>query len=415
MKADSEESYRLFEEAVRRLIHGLNIVNPEITNKKLETPKVGADYIAVVKGKVKSDYPFGEIPLIADLHLRIDTDTDSLTDWDSMRYILSIRNQIGIIHLDKFAFIRRADEHQLIWEWVGDAVREYNEKKVRDRLGFMFGNYPITGSVGEWDSAREFDAFLKGLIAVGDDDIVIYQMRHVEGDGFQQFSYALLFLQRWIIFSRLSGTGSGGASFDLDYINGAIEEARKSAKIHVVEFDVDYRDIVTKAKQFGAFLGEKSIAESVSDALATVELPEDIKERYQGEIKAINEASSEGEYTHALRDIRALIEASGKYLCRLNSIELPAMATRKQIVAALIPSVIEPRLSSWFDAFYALGNESSHNVSLDALRVTERRYIAQVSTLLGKTILLEILRKIEEKTPNRKRFLHPSELIPFLK
>ncbi len=407
------QMYKSFEEGVRRLVHGLNIDDPKITKQKLETPRIGADYVARITGHIKTDYLFEDIEVTADLHVKIETDSDDLSEWTFLRYLLSIWNQLGIVHFHKFDFFRRDENPPLIWEWVADAVHEFNLKKIRDGLGFMLGDYPPSGALGEWGSTYEFDAILKGLIAFGVDDIIIYKMRHVDETGFQSYSYAVLFFNRWIIFPHFAGTASGGASLNLNYINQVIEDVKTQSRIHLIEFDIDYQDLVEKTKEYTpTFLVKKDFIESISDEIKGVKLPEDIREKYLMEIEAINDAISKGYYPHALRDLRALIEDGGRYLYRLLNIPLPEKATKKHIVPALVTNkIIEPRLDSCFDAFYTFGSKGAHGVSLDDLDIIEKQKMVQVSLLLGKTLLLEILRKIEERssTNHDYRLPHPSQ------
>ncbi|MEE9176667.1 MAG: hypothetical protein V3U19_10915 [Thermodesulfobacteriota bacterium] len=342
---------------------------------------------------MKSDFFFGGGEIYVDFHVRSTTRSKNMKKWNRLQYSASIyirKNDVGVTVFHKFDRYFQGDEPPEIWAWTANVVEEFHEKRIKDRIGFMFGdNIPVVLP----PVPIYIEAIVRGLVASGEEELLIFKMRHVDG-GFESFSYAI-FIRDWFVFPDVGATVSGSGR-DIEEIDGIIKELSSKIKICLIEFDVDYKDFEEKLLE--EYQGiRRDFSEELFDKIRYKKLPADIQQEYALEIQEVHKNIENRKFVHAIRNLRSLIEASGKHLCKLKGIELPEKATKRHIVPSLIKNkILEPRLDSWFNAFYTIADKAAHSVSLQDIDVSEKQYFLRQAIIIGELIYLEILSKIEE-------------------
>lgn len=395
-------SYGSFEEGIKRFVYGLNLEEVKIDKDKYESPGTGVDYIADIKAKMKGDFFFGGGEVAVDFQLTSKTDSENIKEWDSLLYMASIyvlKDGIGVTYFYKSDRYHEDDDPPEIWAWAANIVNEFNEKRIKDRIGFMFGDDQISvlSSV-----PIHIEALLRGAVASGEKELLIFKIRHVDG-GFEAFSYAIR-IREWFVFPDVGATVSGSGRY-IKKIDAIIKELSSKIKICLVEFDVDYKEFKEfEEKLLEGYHGRrKDFSEELFEGIRYKKLPSDIQQEYDLEIQEIHKDIKNGNFTHAIRNLRSLIEESSKYLCKLRGIDLPSKATKKDITSSLIrDKILEPRTEPWFDAFYAIANKAAHSITLDDLNISEKRYFVRQAIVIGELIYLEILSKIEEASNSNK-------------
>lgn len=393
--------YSDFEEGIKRLANGLGIESPEVKEiDKYEKAKVGLGYLAEVSGYIEEDYVLSDYKIKAELHVTTDTDREDPKEWNLLKYSLTIKSNLGITHHFKFDRFRKGENPPEIWKWVSEGIQEFHEKKNKDKLKFMLGeNSQVYGASGTWYGRDKFGALLKGMVSLEVDDIIVYRIGYVGGSGFQAYSHAILFFGQWLLFRDFGGKGSGGAEWRLEYVNEIIEKLRKYADIHLIEFHVDHEYFSKRIKELDPTVSEneKDSRNFVLQQLKQIRLPDEVEDKYKLEVEEIEKEISEHQYMRALRDLRAVMEDSGEYLCKINELELPEKRYLKDIIHVLIENkIIYGRLKPLYDGFYSIASEGSHKVFL---KESDQPYINEIqkSTInLGKSLLLSIWRKIQE-------------------
>ncbi|GBE56834.1 hypothetical protein BMS3Bbin16_01047 [archaeon BMS3Bbin16] len=385
--------YGSFEEGIKRFVFGLNLDRVEIEKDKRETPKTGVDYFARIKAKIKSDFFFGGGTVEVDFHVQSETESKNIKNWDSLLYngsIYLLKNGIVVTSFHKVDRFYQSDKPPEIWEWAGNLVEAFNDKRIKDRIGFMFGDSSVIALPPD---ANYVQVILRGLVASGEEELLIFKIRHVNG-GFESFSYAIN-LGDWFVFPVV-GTSVSGSAIDIKKIDSLIEELNSNLTVCLIEFDVDLKELEDK------FLKElygirRDFYDDLNHKIKNRNLPDDIRQEYALEFLEIQKDFDDKKFLHALRNLRSLLEESGKYLCELNGIKVPENATKKIILPLIIKNeILEPRLDSWFDAFYAIANKAAHSVSLQDLNVFEQQYFLQQAIIIGELLYFEILSKIEK-------------------
>lgn len=386
-------SYSSFEEGIKRFVYGLNLKEVKIDKDKYESPKRGVDYNAEIKAKMRGDFFFGGGEIAVDFDVSSSIESENIEKWDSLLYSTSIyvlKDGVGVTVFHKFDRYYQGDEPPEIWAWAGNVVDEFHEKRIKDRIGFMFGDSAISVLS---PTPIHIEALLRGLVASGEKELLIFKIRHVDG-GFESFSYAIR-IREWFVFPDVGATVSGSGRY-VKKIDEIIKELGSKIKICLVEFDVDYKEFEEKIlKEYHG--SRRDFSEELFKRIRYKKLPSDIQQGYDLEIREIHKDIKNRNFTHAMRNLRSLIEESGKYLCKSKGIDLPENATKKDITSSLIRNkILEPRTESWFDAFYAIANKAAHSITLEDLDISEKKYFIQQAIVIGGLIYLEILSKIEE-------------------
>lgn len=258
-----------FQQCTEFIIDKLDLRNPEVNFNKLEAEQVGIDYSAIIShsdGKVE-------------FWIRTETDTFDLNVWNNIYYWIGFYNSYDLLlysQFDIFGGVTAFDISKMnssnknkidvepgyrnkieIIRWIEISIDDFILEEEKNKLDILFGDRPIK-IYGDWgisiSSALSFEIALRGYAALKpDDDILIYKLKHYDGDSIV-YSYAIFHWLRngyynysyWSVFPAFCSPDSGTANAALHYVENVIEELKAQVKIDVKEITIAYNDLKTK-------------------------------------------------------------------------------------------------------------------------------------------------------------------------
>ena len=248
-------------------------------------------------------------------------------------------------------------------KWATYAIHSFNQKRDSKDLNVLFCNTPIRvygiPNDMEW-TWPELYHFVNGINAVQADNVLIYKFRHVDQyTKYRSFSYGFFQGSFWVFFLDVGGLDSGGANRNLKQVENLIE----SMSVSVTEecIDVDYHELED-------FLAERIAPfEPRKRGTTSFQLNKIATHKF-GPIFSLDYSKflyiyENGDYSRALRDLRALLQTAMEFICVKKSIPIDSKPNIDKLRASLIEkNIIDGKMTVWYCAFTQTANVPAHKV-----------------------------------------------------
>ena len=387
----SDELFTQFRNASRQICDDLNVSHDGVKAERYETPSVGISYSAVGNNS-ECEFTF---------YLKTETkEKDVLSG--KMSASLDIYYSKGSA---PFSFYESLDSLKLhpdfLERWTAWAVHNFNLKHNPANLESLFHEMDIrVYGLPRYTipTMGEAHMLIGGIRQFPPNNLLIYRFRHVDPQvKYRSFSYAFLVSHNnihsfWVFFPNCGGLDSGGASGDLHTLEELISSVK--TKSERKDLDIKYGELEKflqkKAISFRLEYERDDIQISFIDPSENafgkdfIQLYTKFRERYQA-----------GDYSGALRDLRAVVQEAMQLTCEKKKVDLGSIQKRKigNLSEKMKKSnIIDEDMYNWFLAFSSVANKASHGgfpTKKDLENSTLRRKI-MTTFLLGNHLVEEL-------------------------
>ena len=405
-----------FEKGIKQAIKEFKLKNPKVTKSGIEDPELTYHYTVNIESKDASVY--------------IHTDIRGIHDNKPIIYCsMFYQNEFGLTQFQSNRSFPYSPGLIFFPRWISSSVHEFNNKKEKNKIDFIFGDRPIKilGEIG-YSSSHIFEIMLRGYAALKPKKILIYKIRHIRRLDNRSFSWAIYSDLRagfgdfsfWSVFPDCCGLDSGGALGDYNDIIEIINEVGKSIKINVMEFDIPYKELEKKLDEWfdskiyqdeeGGLLDrnplvthklESAILEKLKNLKGTKNKElEPLLLKYYNEIDKIFDDYEKKEYGFVLRSSRALLETIAERLCLLNKITFDKKRSSLRTISKLLKEkkLINERISEYIISFHVSASKSAHEIfpSMKDVNTFEKALNIRITILLGMYLILELIVKLRK-------------------
>lgn len=374
-----------FKKAAKEIAIDLEMNTRKLEIKYDETPKIGLDYFARLS----------EIDRMFEFHLSTETDEE-----DPASGIMKVSLQI-YFRKDTPPYwfsenINYMKNHpEFLSRWASWAIYNFRQEHQKINLQSLFYN-----SLLRVYTEEEIDPLFYGILAIQEDNIMIYKFRHIRRDDlYRSFSYAVYVKPKtneyyWAVFPNVCGVDSGGAYRLYKHFENMIEMIKQKLNVKIEMYNVDYNEL----KQFLIRQGVTSypiFREESIDIDYLHSCPLEALKGSEMQYKKFVSRFEEMSYPQALRDLRALVQQALENIARLNNLDYSHIGEPniKKLASFLIEKKkIEGRLLPWFEAFASIANIASHRDYPNSRDMEKQtlRFRILLTFYLGRQLIAEL-------------------------
>ena len=253
---------------------------------------------------------------------------------------------------------------------------------------------------------REVYALLNNIRIPKGGQLEVYKFNHTEDtdDYYRGFSYAFKIPSEYgpfyVVFPELGGLDSGGAHFNLDYVERLIRAAKRYGKVVEENFYIEY----TKLKLFLLVNQTRfySYHDVEIDQYQLPIVPGVFGRAFDKAFERFTEKFYQQNFIEALGDIRALVQDALTISCEKKGVNIKDVKDPdpNNLVGRLIKAgCLDGRFQTWTGAFTAFANIGGHSrvFTQDELdNITFRRRIV-LTILLGVHLITELDAEVTRK------------------
>ncbi len=400
-----------FEEGVNQIIREFNIKKPKVEKRGIEDAELTDYFLANIESKEESIFLFASLE---------GQDKENLP---VIKCSLIYQNEFGLTQLNTTSFFSYFPGLKFFSRWISSSAHEFNNKKEKEKVNFIFGDRPIKifSNIG-LSASVFFEIILNGYLSFKPKKILIYKIRHIGHLQNRNFTWAIFLDLRaglgdfsfWVIFPNCCGLDSGGALTDYNSIVSLINNISPKIKKKILEFDIPYEEIQKKLEDSfdsGSYQDERfdffdrdplktmKIAEALYQHLKNLrgtsnkELGE-ILEYYYPSIEKIYQSYRNREYSSLFRDARALLQSIGEKICSLKKIEFNKKESLRDLEKILeTKNIIDSRVGSYFLSFHISASKSAHELFPEPndLDTFEKRANIRLTAILAIYLISELI------------------------
>jgi hypothetical protein len=336
-------------------------------------------------------------------------DLDSKEKCKVIELLLYIRNKkYGFAHFKRYG--RFTEESVDPSRWISNNLKNLEKYKRENYFRYLIGDYPVTVFPGSSaDSVFFFPLLLKGAISMGQKDIFVYKIKHIEDDGYRIYSFMLLIGDTWFVFPRFAGPDSGGANIALSRIKYEIENAKKVAHIDEGEFHMDYKELVSELDLHSHDLMELSFSRFMN----RFNEQNNVSRIYLEHLEDIKNYKKDRKYDRVLVLMRTMYDTLVKELCYQEGIRIKTskkggikIGERQKIFRRFYRNgLITPLLMNWVDAFYDYASPPTHDLKFSkGLENIDIEHRCRIAMLIGSELLIDIIKRIKPNIEDQDFF-----------
>ena len=404
-----------FEKGINQAIKEFKLKNPKVKKYGLEDSELTTHYTAEIKTK----------DALVNIHIDIRGEQKNKPIlYCSMYY----QNEFGLTQFETNKCFSYFSGLIFFPRWISSSVHEFNNKKEKNKIDFIFGDRPIK-ILGErgYSSTHIFEIILKGFAAYKPKKILLYKIRHIRMLDNRSFSWVIYCDLRagfgdfsfWSVFPDCCGLDSGGALHDYNRIIETINEVGKNIKIKLLEYDIPYSELEKKLDEWfdSKIYQDENMSFFNRNPLITHKIESAIIEKlknlkgtknkelqlllynYYKEIEKLFEDHSNKKYGPVLRDIRAILQDIGEKICELNNITFPEKCSLRKIGELLIKNkLIDDRIYSYIISFHISASKSAHKIfpSYKDIDTFEKGLNVRIAIILGFYLVLEFIMNLRK-------------------
>ena len=374
------EQYRLFVDTLHLMCGDLGMRFKDAKIDKAESPR-GSTYHAHVEGQLTLGFlldTFVQDNKIQETRVRVDIGYDKGSA--SFYEIADIGG-----HVNERGYLER---------WATRAIHNFNLEHNPVNLDALFGTVPmrVYGTYNDPILAlEEMRLLLDGMQFATMDKPIIYRFRHVDG-LMRTFSYCIFVSDGhasdfWAFFHNMGGLDSGGHSKSLKTIEDMI--ATNTA--------VDLKRVDIKYARLRKFLSERATmfnrAGRSTPSSYLSHVSGSFGAAFSESYSKFLDAHDNGEYSRALRDIRALLQMAMEEVCKQKEIDIPSKPTITKLHDRLVKhGILDGKTRAWYCAFLSIANLSARREFPTREDLLDQNTESRVKTtiLLGTQLVQEL-------------------------
>ena len=374
--AGHEKQYRRFVAATRLICDdlGIHFKGGEINQAESDN---GSTYRAYVDGKYALDFS-------------LDTFVNDGKIWKTLVHISIKYDRGSIPFYEGGDIVEHVNEDGYLERWATRALHNFNLKHHSVNLDALFGETDIR-VYGTYDdpilALKEMKCFLNGM-RLAETDKPAYRFRHVEG-LMRTFSYGFFVSDGsaahfWAFFHNMGGLDSGGHNISRKAVEDMIA-ANLSTDMKCV--DIEY----ARLRKF--LSGHVTAFNRVTRNTLSFHLnhvSDNFGAEFSKTYSKFLESCDNGEYSQALRDLRALLQTAMEKVSKKNDVPLPNKPNISKICARLVDhDVLDGEETTRYGLFSLVANVSAHRISPteDDLLYQDTEDRAKTAILLGTQLV----------------------------